>query len=302
MKRRKEIWPRLWMALLLWVLLGRAVMMPSFAAEEPSPVGSADTDTFGEGYEEEAGGATESEEPDYSMEIESGDVVINSHLAGFFQKLEEERAAAEAAAAETEKLTGELKEAVDEAKDAIENAAGSFEDGTEWWRTADGWLAWLQDEGAAVIVGVFSILGTIYIGISPILNKVVKSGQKFEGATATADAVAAQTEEIKREYEEQMAAMRRESETQREQFNAGLEQARAAAAAAEARCEAMLAAMTEQYASVQEDVRNMYRREGELARMIAVGFGENAELVRRGSAAKIVQIGKAVEDEQGTKA
>lgn len=302
MKRRKEIWPRLWMALLLWVLLGRAVVMPSFAAEEPSLVGSADTDTFGEGYEEEAGEATESEEPDYSMEIESGDVVINSHLAGFFQKLEEERAAAEAAAAETEKLTGELKEAVDEAKDAIENAAGSFEDGTEWWRTADGWIAWLQDEGAAVIVGVFSILGTIYIGISPILNKVVKSGQKFEGATATADAVAAQTEEIKREYEEQMEAMRRENEAQREQFNAGLEQARAAAAAAEARCDAMLAAMTEQYASVQEDVRNMYRREGELARMIAVGFGENAELVRRGSAAKIVQIGKAVEDEQGTKA
>ncbi|MBQ7320011.1 MAG: hypothetical protein IJW97_07545 [Clostridia bacterium] len=302
MKRRKEIWPRVWMALLLWVLLGRAVVMPSFAAEEASPVGSADTDTFGEGYEEEAGEATESEEPDYSMEIESGDVVINSHLAGFFQKLEEERAAAEAAAAETEKLTGELKEAVDEAKDAIENAAGSFEDGTEWWRTADGWLAWLKDEGAAVIVGVFSILGTIYIGISPILNKVVKSGQRFEGATATADAVAAQTEEMRRQYEEQMEAMRRENEAQREQFNAGLEQARAAAAAAEARCEAMLAAMTEQYASVQEDVRNMYRREGELARMIAVGFGENAELVRRGSAAKIVQIGKAVEDEQGTKA
>ena len=265
--------------------------------EETSPVGSADTLPGGEGYED-----GESEEPDYSMEIESGDVVINSHLAGFFQKLEEERAAAEAAAAETEKLTGELKEAVDEAKDAIENAAGSFEDGTEWWRTADGWIAWLEDEGAAVIVGVFSILGTIYIGISPILSKVVKSGQKFEGATATADAVAAQTEEIKREYEEQMEAMRRENEAQREQFNAGLEQARAAAAAAEARCEAMLAAMTEQYASVQEDVRNMYRREGELARMMAVGFGENAELVRRGSAAKIVQIGKAVEDEQGTKA
>ena len=61
MKRRKEIWPRVWMALLLWVLLGRAVVMPSFAAEEASPVGSADTDTFGEGYEEEAGEATESE-------------------------------------------------------------------------------------------------------------------------------------------------------------------------------------------------------------------------------------------------
>lgn len=305
MKRRKEIWPRLWMALLLWVLLGRAVVMPSFAAEEPSLVGSADTDTFGEGYEEDG----ESEEPDYSMEIESGDVVINSHLAGFFQKLEEERAAAEAAAAETEKLTGELKEAVDEAKNAIENAAGSFEDGTERWRTADGWRAWLRHEGAAKIVEVFYILGSIYIGISPILNKVVKSGQKFEVATETTAAVAAQTEEMKRQYEEmkrqheeQMEAMRRENEAQREQFNAGLEQARAAAAAAEARCDAMLAAMTEQYASVQEDVRNMYRREGELARMIAVGFGENAELVRRGSAAKIVQIGKAVEDEQGTKA
>lgn len=266
--------------------------------EETSPVDSADTLPGGEGYEEDG----ESEEPDYSMEIESGDVVINSHLAGFFQKLEEERAAAEAAAAETEKLTGELKEAVDEAKDAIENAAGSFEDGTEWWRTADGWIAWLQDEGAAVIVAVLSILGTIYIGISPILNKVVKSGAKFEGATATADAVAAQTEEIKKKYEEQMAAMRKQNDEIMGQFRQSMEQAQAEARAAQERCDATLSMMREQYAGVRDDVQRLQRYEGDLARMIMIGFGENEELVRRGSAAKIAEIGGAIENEQGTKA
>lgn len=50
------------MALLLWVLLGRAVVMPSFAAEETSHVGSSDTDTFEEGYEEDEKIADESED------------------------------------------------------------------------------------------------------------------------------------------------------------------------------------------------------------------------------------------------
>jgi F0F1-type ATP synthase membrane subunit b/b' len=191
---------------------------------------------------------------------------------------------------------------VDEAKDAIENAAGSFEDGTEWWRTADGWLDWLETEGAAVIVAVLSILGTIYIGISPVLNKVVKSGQRFEGATATADAVAAQTAQIKEQYEGQLREMREQNNAMLEQYKQGMAAAQAEARAAQERCDATLSMMREQYAGVRDDVQRLQRREGDLARMIMIGFGENEELVRRGSAAKIAEIGGAMENEQGTKA
>ena len=49
------------------------------------------------------GEATEetTEQPDYSMEIESGDVTVNSNLAGYLAYLEAERAAAEEAEKET---------------------------------------------------------------------------------------------------------------------------------------------------------------------------------------------------------
>lgn len=244
--------------------------------EETSPVGSADTDGVGEGNE----GTSPVGEAD-TLPKGEGYEDEESELQG---------------------VIDELRGAVDEAKDAIENAAGSFEDGTEWWRTADGWIAWLQDEGAAVIVAVLSILGTIYIGISPILNKVVKSGAKFEGATATAGAVAAQTEEIKKKYEEQMAAMRKQNDEIMGQFRQSMEQAQAEARAAQERCDATLSMMREQYAGVRDDVQRLQRYEGDLARMIMIGFGENEEMVRRGSAAKIAEIGGAIENEQGEKA
>jgi Skp family chaperone for outer membrane proteins len=249
-------------------------------AEEASPVGSADTDTLGEGFEE-------------TSPVGSADTDTLGEGSG--EDYEDEES-------ELQGVIDELRGAVDEAKDAIENAAGSFEDGTEWWRTADGWIAWLQDEGAAVIVAVLSILGTIYIGISPVLNKVVKSGEKFEGATETAGAVSAQTKEMKRQYEEQMAEMREQNNAMLEQYKQGMAAAQAEARAAQERCDATLSMMREQYAGVRDDVQRLQRREGDLARMIMIGFGENEELVRRGSAAKIAEIGGAMENEQGTKA
>lgn len=247
-------------------------------AEEASPVGSADTEGVGEGNEGTSPvGSADTDTLGEGFDEEDG----QSELQG---------------------VIDELRGAVDEAKDAIENAAGSFEDGTEWWRTADGWIAWLQDEGAAVIVAVLSILGTIYIGISPVLNKVVKSGQQFEGATATAGAVAAQTEQMRLEYKEQMAAMRKQNDEIIWVLQEGMEEAKAEARAAQERCDAALSMMREQYAGVRDDVQRLQRREGDLARMIMIGFGEDEELVRRGSAAKIAEIGGAIENEQGERA
>jgi hypothetical protein len=86
------------------------------------------------------------------------------------------------------------------------------------------------------------------------------------------------------------------------QFRESMEQAQAEARAAQERCDATLSMMREQYAGVRDDVQRLQRREGDLARMIMIGFGENEELVRRGSAAKIAEIGGAIENEQGERA
>ena len=193
-----------------------------------------------------------------------------------------------------------VKDATDEAAGAINDALGSFEDGTEWWKTPEGWLDWLENEGAAVIVGILGILGTIYIGISPILNKVVKSGQHFEKSTATADAVAASAEQT-RAYMEQKA---KEDEERYKRIIAecreALEEAKKEADEARARAAAMMEAMSAQYSVVSDSIAKVFEREGNLADMISIGFGENEDLVRRGSAAEIVKIGKAVAGDEGT--
>ena len=59
------------------------------------PVAAEETDAPVEDVTEEV--TQTPEDPDYSMEIESGDVVINSHLAGYFAQLEAEKKAAEEA-------------------------------------------------------------------------------------------------------------------------------------------------------------------------------------------------------------
>ena len=312
-KRKERVMKRLWKRALCMATVLAMMMFfcMTVAAQEATDVAGEEALPDAEGGEETTGENTG--EVDYSIEIESGDVTITSNLAGYLAKLEEERLAAEAAAQDAEKMKEELSEeiknateaikgATDEATGAINDALGAFEDGTEWWKTVDGWLEGLENEGAAVIVGVLGILGTIYIGISPILNKVVKSGQQFEKSTATADAVAASAAETKAYMEQKAKEDAERYEKMIAECRSAIDQAKEEAATARAQATAMMDAMRAQYEVVSGYVGQVFEREGALARMITIGFGEDEDLVRRGSAAEIVKIGKEMQNEDGNEA
>ncbi len=82
---------RKFIAILMCAMMVFALPVVAFAEEVEE----------GEEPTEEATGET-TEDPDYSMEVESGDVTINSNLAGYFAQLEAEKKAAEEAAAKEE--------------------------------------------------------------------------------------------------------------------------------------------------------------------------------------------------------
>lgn len=113
---------------------------------------------------------------------------------------------------------------------------------------------YLKERIIPLAVAVISAIGTIYVGISPVLNKVKNASSRFESATANVNSAAGDVKENKRYVERIEAELKNDVKEMKEEYE---------------RIEGKL---------------------GEIEHVMLLAFTNSRELVSNGSANRIAKI------------
>ena len=177
----------------------------------------------------------------------------------------------------------EAGEGAQEPLEAPAESEGTEDGGEEWYKSWEGWQAWIREKGIPGAIFIITTLGTIYIGCTPVISKIIKSGKSFEDATAQVEESNEETK-ASRQANEQKAALdaQRYEEMQRAVGGAVTE--------IRLLCERVLSDNEQTRQHLQTEVDSLRAHESATLRICTMAFGQDPELVRRGVARQIVKL------------
>lgn len=160
---------------------------------------------------------------------------------------------------------------------------------TAFWAeyTPEQWTKLLNEKVVPYVVATLTALSALYLAVSPILLKVKTASEAFDKSSgelkATNEAAAEDAKKSKARYIKMQKSMEDAVTNMTDLVNAAM-----------AEMQAVKEQVAQQNMAMLEEVHKVYEMESDILRMGKLGFGERTELVKKGIAAQIAQIGGEV--------
>jgi hypothetical protein len=167
----------------------------------------------------------------------------------------------------------------------------------------------LKEKVVPYAAAAISALGLLYAMVSPILKKLSNSSKNFDASaeatkktTYIAETVTTICGSLQRDnaekYKSMELAIAQTMNTMQERESDMMAEVQKMVAQAVKQVKDAEERMREQYDQINDEIRLIYEREGNIMQIGKIGFGEQTELIKKGVADSIMKIGGEADNER----
>jgi hypothetical protein len=175
--------------------------------------------------------------------------------------------------------------------------------------TPEQWEQFLKEKVVPYAAAAISALGLLYAMVSPVLKKLSNSSKNFdvsaEATKKTTDLAETVTticgslqSDNEKKYQSMERAIAQTMNTMQERESEMMAGVQRMVAQAVKQVQDAEEQMREQYDQINDEIRLIYEREGNIMQIGKIGFGEQTELIKKGVADSIMKIGGEADNER----